>query len=234
MDEQAAFLARIHDHRAKGAQTLLDSGVEPDARLIQELRTPGADQRYGVNLIVRPSPPVIAYIRALQQRLRAREPDQYYYPADDLHLTLIEICSSQPQVDVERLAAAVAQALPAVLESAPSALLVRPLLGYDRRACVLHFLPANQALQSLRRHVVNQLAAHAFSVAPRYVPQSAHVTIMRYLQPLHTDPTAWIETLAQAAPASTVEWQLESLWLTWGATWYGMQARTQMRGPYPL
>jgi 2'-5' RNA ligase len=234
MDEQAAFLARIHDHRANGAQALLDSGVEPDPILIQELRTPGADQRHGVNLIVRPPPPVIGCIQALQERLRAREPDQYFYPADDLHLTLIEICSSRPQAEVERLAAAVAQVLPDLLESAPCALLVHPLLGYDRRACVLHFLPIGQALQSLRRHLVNQLAAHAVSVAPRYAPQSAHVTIMRYLQPLHTEPTAWLESFAQAAPAGTVEWQIESLWLTWGATWYGMQARTQMRGPYLL
>jgi 2'-5' RNA ligase len=234
MDEQAAFLTRIHDHRAKGAQALLDKGAEPDPTLIQELRTPGADQRYGVNLIVRPPPPVIDYIESLQEQLRTREPNQYFYPADDLHLTLVEICSSRPQADVERLAAAVAQALPDVLQSAPRALLVRPLPGYDQRACALHFLPADHGLQRLRHHLVNQLAAHAITVAPRYTPQSAHVTLMRYVRPLHTEPTVWVETLTQAAPASTLEWYVDALWLTWGATWYGMQARTQMRGPYLL
>jgi 2'-5' RNA ligase len=234
MDEQAAFLTRIHDHRAKGAQALLDKHAEPDPTLIQELRTPGSDQRYGVNLIVRPPPSVIGYIESLQERLCTREPDQYFYPADDLHLTLLEICSSRPQADVERLAVAVVQALPDVLQSAPRALLVRPLLGYDQRACALHFLPIDHALQTLRHHLVNQLAAHGITVAPRYAPQSAHVTLMRYVRPLRTEPTAWVETLNHAAPESTLEWLVDSVWLTWGATWYGMQARTQMRGPYAL
>jgi hypothetical protein len=234
MDEQAAFLTRIHDHRAKGAQALLDKGAEPDATLIQELRTPGSDQRYGVNLIVRPPPPVIGYIESLQKRLRVREPDQYFYPAGDLHLTLVEICSSRPQAEIELLAAAVAQALPQLLQAMPRALLVHSLLGYDQRACALHFLPTDQAIQTLRHDLVNQLAAHAIMVAPRYAPQSAHVTFMRYVRPLRTELTAWVETLKHAAPESPLEWLVDSVWLTWGATWYGMQARTHMCGPYLL
>jgi 2'-5' RNA ligase len=233
-NEQAAFLARVQQHRLRGAQALLDSGVEPDPLLIQELHAAGADQRYGVNLIVRPPPPVVGYIQVVQEQLRAREPDQYYYPAADLHLTLVEICSSRPQPEVELLAEVVAQALPDMLRTAPQALLVRPLLGYDRRACVLHLLPADHSLQTLRQHLVNQLAAHAITVTPRYAPQSAHVTLMRYVRPLHTDPAAWVETLRYAAPDSSLEWHVDALWLTWGATWYGMQSRTQMRGPYQL
>jgi 2'-5' RNA ligase len=233
-NDQAAFLAHLQAYRLKGAQALLDNGAEPDPLLIQELCASGADQRYGVNLIVRPPPHVVSYIHAVQERLRTHEPDQYFYPAGDLHLTLIELCSSRPQREVETLAATVAQALPAMAHTAPRALLVRPLLGYDRRACALNFLPADDALQTLRRHLVNSLARHGIAIAPRYAPQSAHVTLMRYLRPLQTDRTSWLEILTHAAPRTTLEWPLDAIWLTWGATWYGMQGRAAMCGPYTL
>jgi 2'-5' RNA ligase len=231
---QTAFLARFQAYRLKGAQALLDNGAEPDPLLIQELSASGADQRYGVNLIVRPSPRVVTYIHAVQERLRAHEPEQYFYPADDLHLTLIELCSSRPQFEVERLAAAVAQALPEMVHTALRALLVGPLLGYDQRACALNFLPADDALQTLRGYLVNQLTTHGITIAPRYTPQSAHVTLMRYLRPLQTDLMSWLEILTHAAPRAILEWPLDAIWLTWGATWYGMQDRTQMCGPYLL
>ena len=233
-NDQSAFLARIQDHRLKGAQALLDHGVEPDQLLIEELRVEGVDQRYGVNLVVRPPQPVICYIQAVQERLRAHEPGQHFYPAADLHLTLVEICSSRARSEAEAIATAVAQALPEMLETAPQALLMRPQLGYDQRACVLHFIPSDHALQTLRHHLVNQLALHAVTVAPRYMPQSAHVTLLRYLQQLRTDPATWVEALTHAAPDSGPDWYIDSIWLTWGATWYGRQRRMQMRGPYPL
>jgi 2'-5' RNA ligase len=232
-DEQAAFRTRVLDYRRKGAQALLDHGVEPDSLLHQEVQAAGVDQRYGVNLIVRPPLPVITYIHTLQQRLAAHEPEQYFYPSDDLHLTLVELCSSRSQSEAETLAAFLVKLLPELVQTAPRAVLVRPLLGYDRRACAVNFLPTDRTLQALRDHLIAQLASHGVMIAPRYAPQSAHVTIMRYLRALQSDWTAWVEIL-EAMPGAAIEWQLDAIWLTWGATWYGMQGRTKMKGPYRL
>jgi hypothetical protein len=232
-DDQAAFLTRLHDYRRKGVQALLDQGVEPDSLLRQELAAAGADQRYGVNLIVRPPLPVITYIHTVQERLRAQEPDQYFYPSNDLHLTLLELCSSRSQCEAEILAAFLVKLLPQMVQTAPRALLVRPLLSYDRRACAVNFLLVDHTLQALRGHFIAQLTSQGVTIAPRYAPQSAHVTIMRYLQPLQSDQSTWVETL-EAVPGAAIEWQLDAIWVTWGATWYGMQGRTKMKGPYRL
>jgi len=232
-NEQAAFLARLHEYRRRGARALLEHGVEPDPVLIQEVSAPGGDQRYGVNLLARPPLHVVSYISALQEQLRLHESDQYCCPPGDLHLTLVEICSSRPQHEAERLAAAVVRALPKIAQTALPALLVRPLPGYDQRACALNFLPADNALQALRGHLANQLAGHGITIAPRYTPQSAHVTLLRYLRPLRSDSAAWVETLENAS-CGTLEWSLDAIWLSWGATWYGMQGRTTLRGPYSL
>jgi 2'-5' RNA ligase len=232
-NDQATFLARIHEYRRKGAQALLDHGAEPDSLLQQELTAVGADQRYGVNLIVRPPLPVITYIRTVQECLRAHEPDQYFYPSDDLHLTLLELCSSRSQREADTLAAFLINRLPELVQTAPCALLIRPLLSYDRRACAVSFLPADQTLQVLRSQLVAQLADHGVMIASRYAPQSAHVTFMRYLRPLQSERTTWIETL-EAVPGAAIEWQLDAIWLSWGVTWYGMQDRIKMNGPYRL
>jgi 2'-5' RNA ligase len=231
--DQAAFLAQIQDYRIKGAEALLADGVQPDPHLIQELSASGSDQRHGVNLIARPPPPIVSCIQAIQERLREREPDQYYYPVDDLHLTLIEFCSSRTRFEVEILAATVAKALPEMVRTAPEAVLARPLLGYDQRACALNFLPTDESLQQLRRNLTAQLADHGATIAPRYVPQSAHVTLMRYIRPLQTDSATWVGIL-QAALSDTPEWRVDTIWLAWGATWYGLQNRIEMRGPYRL
>lgn len=231
--DPAAFLARLHDYRRAGAQALRDSGADPDPILAEEVRAPGADQRYGVNLIACPPLPVVEAIAAIQARLSALEPGQYYYPASDLHLTLVEVCSSQGRDAVEQLAAAISQIVPDLVAEAPQAVLARPLLGYDRRACALNFVPVDHGLQTLRAHLVAQLAGEGIAIAPRYPAQSAHVTLMRYLRPLTADRAGWVSVLESISPPA-LEWRVDSLWLTWGATWYGRTGRVQMHGPYAL
>jgi hypothetical protein len=176
---------------------------------------------------------VINAIAAIQAHLGAQDPRQYYYPADDLHLTVVEVCSSQGQDVVEQLAAVVRQIIPGLVAEAPSTLLVHPLLGYDRRACALNFVPVDHALQAVRAQLVARLTSEGIVIAPRYPAQSAHVTLRRYLQPLKMDTASWVNVL-EAVSSAALEWRGGSLWMTWGATWYGRTSRIQMRGPYVL
>lgn len=231
--DQAAFLARLDDYRRQGAQAIGADGVEPDTLLQEEVVAAGADQRYGVNLIGRPPLSVRTYIQTIQTCLRTQEPEQYFYPPEDLHLTLLELCSSRTQSETDSLAAHMVNLLPEIVQAAPRAVIVAPRLAYDRRACAVNFLPRDHALQALRSHLMAQLAQAEVTIAPRYAPQSAHVTIMRYLRPLQSERTVWLETL-EAVPSAALEWQINEFWLTWGATWYGRQGRTKTQGPYPL
>src|SRR5215207_6239106 len=87
------FLQNIMQRRHEG-QLSLQSGPLVDKILVQELNRPHTDMRCGVNLICRPTIDVVQYIVSIQEYLRIFEPDQYYYPPSDLHLTLLEICHS--------------------------------------------------------------------------------------------------------------------------------------------
>lgn len=143
------------------------------------------------------------------------------------------MCSSQGSDTIEHLASVVRQIVPDLVAEAQPAVLAHPLLGYDGRACALNFVPVDHALQAVRAHLVARLASAGIVTAPRYPAQPAHVTLMRYLQPLKLDTASWVKVL-ETVSCPALEWQMDSLWLTWGATWYGRTSRIQMRGPYML
>jgi 2'-5' RNA ligase len=51
------------------------------------------DQRFGLTIVIRPSQEVKASIEALLNAFRQIEPGQYYYPTDDMHVTVLSIVS---------------------------------------------------------------------------------------------------------------------------------------------
>lgn len=51
------------------------------------------DQRFGLTIIIRPGQEVKASIEAMLNALRQIEPDQYYYPSDDMHVTVLSVIS---------------------------------------------------------------------------------------------------------------------------------------------
>ena len=231
----SAVLQNILQRRHRGEQALLTTGAMLDDTLAAELLTPGSDHRGGVNIIVCPPSAVIYHITRLQHHLRAYEPHQYYYPATDLHLTVLEICFGQPLSELDAIAASVITALPLAIQAVPVPHLGTPLLGYDARACALNFIPLDQSFVQMREKLVERLAVHGVHLAPRYPPQSAHVTFMRYVELLQTPTVHWVAVLKELASAeSSLLWTLNELWVTWGATWYGKQSRINRAGPYIL
>ena len=232
--QQGNLLQNVFDLRSRGEQTLLISGAVPDEALVAELRTPGSDRRGGVSIIARPPAAVIHHIAVLQQHLRTYEPRQYYYPAGDLHLTVLEICSGRPLSQVNLIAAGVVETLPLAIRNFSVAHLGTPVLGYDARACALNFIPADQTLAHMREQLVEQLVAHGVNLAPRYPAQSAHITFMRYVESLRAPPQRWVGVLRELVSDGSLRWTLSELWVTWGATWYGKQSRVHEAGPYRI
>jgi len=57
------------------------------------LLTAKEDSRYGVTLLARPSKQVKQQIQHHLAELMQLEPQQYYYPASDLHLTVLSLIS---------------------------------------------------------------------------------------------------------------------------------------------
>lgn len=227
--------SRIHQHRRDGRQTILELGVAPDTVLRQELERPGADTRHGVNLVAKPSRSVATTIIHLQDTLRDREPSQYYYPDRDLHLTVVELCYGRDAEETARIADATKAMLPTILDCISPATLDTPSLTFDRNGCALSFLPRNERLQSMRRQLIEGLSQcegiGGILLEPRYPPESAHITFMRYLEPLRSERCEWTDLLL-SIEITQESWDLAELYLTWGPNWYGRRTSIRESGPY--
>jgi len=210
------------------------SGPVVDRVLVQELNSPHTDMRCGVNIICRPTIDVVQCILSIQEYLRVFEPDQYYYPPSDLHLTLVEICHSRTPEDVLRIAGVVGPEISRIAALASLPKVDSPMLIFDSHAVALNFLPTDDALQNARQSILEELMNIGISVDSRHGTKSAHVTLMRYITPLRSAPEEWVRNLLNVPLKPKLEWLLSPVWLTWGANWYGMRSRIEEIGPIQL
>jgi 2'-5' RNA ligase len=225
---------QLQEFLSAGSLSLKQNGAIPDEVLVKELEQPGSDQRGGVNLICRPEEQILEHIQSIQAYLRMHEPLQYYYPRSDLHLTLFEICHSRTLDQASKIARRVNSQIGAILADEPAPTVCSPVLGFDSKGCRLYFVPADDHLQILRFHIQQKLSQGGAFLGSRYVSLSAHVTLMRYVSPLKGHIENWIRVLESAPSNPKIAWLLSPVWLTWGATWYGIRSRVHESGPYKL
>lgn len=227
------FLQNVLRRQHEG-QLALMSGPVLDRILIQELHSPHTDMRCGVNIICRPAIDVVEYIVAIQQYLSEFEPDQYYYPPSDLHLTLVEICHSRTPEDVSLIADVVGSKIRRIAAVTALPKVDSPMLVFDAHAVALNFLPVDEALQNARHSIREGLVNLGIPVDSRHETPTAHVTLMRYINPLRSAPKEWVSKLLHVPPKPNLAWSLSPVWLTWGANWYGMRSRIEEIGPIQL
>ena len=227
---------QILAYRDAGKENFINYGASLDKDLAAEIDNPGSDQRHGVNLITRPPLCIKEYILSIQNYLRKQvgATDQYYYPLDDLHVTLMEISSSQTFPVVSETADRILENIDDILRDAPAAEIHSPILVFDNRAVSISFIPVDQGLETMRRSIFEKLNTIGIHVLPRYHEQAAHVTLMRYIAPLQTDIEKWCDIITNSPGGAEMRWNINEVWLTWGATWYGIRSRIQESGPYKL
>ncbi len=229
-----AFRTQVARLRERGLRDLRERGPWIDRTLAEQLAARGGDARHGVNLVGRPPDEVRRAISTLAASLRELEPSQYYYPPEDLHLTLVEIRHSRGEEEADAVARRVQPLMSALLDGLHVFGLVHPSVLYDRGGCALSLLPADGGLEEVRRRIVERLRDLGVDTEERYERSVAHVTFARYLRPLEVPEGRWLERLSALEPERDLRWTVGAVWLTWGPNWYGMRSRIREAGPYPL
>ncbi len=222
------------DYALKEAGKILDQGVEPDRMLSLVQNVLEIDRRFGVSIIARPPALLIDQIRTAQRRLRLAEPDQYYYPWSDLHLTVLSVrfnCSVQ---EMNSIAATVKGAMPELLTGLAAPNLVSPAIFADRHTVSLQFDQADNHLLKLRERLSHRLNRAGIKSEFHFSRPVAHVSIARYTRPLATDPVNWLRAVTTAQLPESVTWKVSKLYVTWGASLYGMRASNKQSEPFEL
>ena len=199
------------------------------------------DQRNSLSFWARPPQHIRALIHEIQQELVAvagpceshsifqdltqttliltRCVGLWLTPADQLHMTTLEMVSSRTALEVDRVTAFLQEKLP--LQEIVNytlthrARLVRPVVSYDAAAMALSFVPAagettNQldwtvddeySYHHLRRDLWNIVARSGYQPASRYNVPSAHITIARFAVPAGFDKEKALELLTDGRVA---------------------------------
>lgn len=169
-------LYRTAVHEINNERLVVDSMLDSES-----------DERRGITLLIRPDDEVKEEISRFLSVLEDIEPDQYYYPESDFHITVMSLIScydgfSYDQIDLLRYAEIVKESIADV-----------GVLGFDFKgitaspSCVMiQGFPAGTGLNILRDRLRENFRNSDLeqSLDKRYKLQTAHSTVVRFRKPL--------------------------------------------------
>ncbi|UOQ70392.1 2'-5' RNA ligase family protein [Hymenobacter cellulosilyticus] len=194
-----------------------------------------ADTRRGITLLARPPAAIAAAIEQVLADIRQTEPEQYYYPAADLHLTVLSIISCYRGFTLQAIDPALyQQAVQAIVQP------VRPFtvrfagLTASPGAILVQGFPVGEGLSELRSRV-REFFRHSSlqqSIDQRYSIQTAHATVARFTSPLH-NPARLIQKIEQYEHHVFGDFEVGAVELVFN-DWYQRAGTTVLLGKYPL
>lgn len=142
-----------------------------------------SDKRQGISLLARPNKEVIANVEGFLRDLAQIDPEQYYQPASDLHITVMSIITCYKGFDLRSIC--ISDYVNTIQESiktdrnieinfkgitaSPSAIMIQGFLSDDTLNFLRHNIRMNFKNSGLQQ-----------SIDSRYSIQTAHMTAVRF------------------------------------------------------
>ena len=145
------------------------------------------DRRFGLTLIIRPSNEIKKKIQNFLKNIKEIEPNQYYYPNSDIHITVMSIIScysdfDMSKIDVQKYIDLTEKCLLKGIDlnitfkgitASPSGVMVQGFMNNNE---------LNDIRDRLRKEFKNSNVEQ--SLDKRYLIQTAHSTIIRFRKEL--------------------------------------------------
>jgi 2'-5' RNA ligase len=226
MDLQAHYDAMRQDAFQKLARGEAD---------LDPLLNSAHDTRRGITLLARPPARIKTIIEELLTDFQQLEPSQYYYPASDIHLTILSIISCYQgftlnTIDPEEYKRAVRTILQ---HTSPFRIRFTGLTASPGGIIVQGF-PEDTGLQSLRHQVRRYFQASGLqqSIDQRYSIQTAHATVVRFRNKL-ANPARLRQVIERFEHYNIGSFEVDTLELVYN-DWYQRQENTILLEAYPL
>ncbi|WP_433832404.1 2'-5' RNA ligase family protein [Flavobacterium anhuiense] len=194
-----------------------------------------SDSRFGITLLIRPNDEIKANIQTFIDELKKEEPEQYFYPDSDIHITVLSIisCSSDftlNQISPNEYIEVICRSLVDVekiqihfkgITASPSALMIQ---GF----------PSDETLNNLRNRLRENFKNSGLqqSIDSRYSISTAHSTVMRFQEKLH-DPKKLIEITEKFRDYDFGTFDVKNLELVYN-DWYQRKTTTRVLGDFGL
>jgi 2'-5' RNA ligase len=157
------------------------------------------DHRRGITLLARPPATITARIEEMLADFRRVEPDQYYYPASDIHVTILSIISCYQGFALDLIdSTAYQNAVRSILQSSVPFSIRFAGLTASPGSLIVQGFPMDDGLENLRAATRSFFRSSGLqqSIDQRYSIQTAHSTVMRFRSPLQ-NPAQLLEKLAE-------------------------------------
>lgn len=150
---------------------------------IDNLIDSNKDNRFGITLLIRPSIEIKERIQEFIQRIKKIEPNQYYYPNSDIHITVMSIISCYEGFDIKMidLGKYIELTEKCLLEKKDINITFRGITASPSGIMVQGFMD-NNALNNIRDRLRKEFKSSNLeqSLDKRYSIQTAHSTIIRF------------------------------------------------------
>lgn len=156
--------------------------VDCDTRLAT-----GPDPCRGISLVARPGQALRARIDHVLDRLADAEPEQYRYPAADLHMTILSLLTVSANAAIHPgLVDDYRGAVEAAMDGIDAFEIGFDGIALSRGAVMARGFPRGPSLEALRERLRTQLRERVLDGAldRRYRLVTAHMTLLRFTEPL--------------------------------------------------
>lgn len=159
------------------------SKISSDNYDIDYLIDSNKDNRFGITLLIRPSIEIKEKIQKFIKEIKKIEPNQYYYPNSDIHITVMSIISCYDGFDIKRidLAKYIALIKKCIVERKDINISFRGITASPSGIMIQGFMDNNE-LNDIRNRLRKEFKKSNLeqSVDKRYSIQTAHSTIVRF------------------------------------------------------
>lgn len=206
----------------ESSKAILEGNYKPDTQINNT-----SDSRFGITLLIRPNEIVKANIRLFLEDLKAIEPNQYYYPDSDIHITVMSIISSYENFSLDQIT------IRDYIDVIQQSLVHLDKIKIEFRgvtasasAIMIQGFPTDDSLDNFRDKLRENFKKSTLeqSIDSRYSIATAHSTVMRF-QEKPENPEQLIQAVAKFRDHDFGVFQVKNLELVYN-DWYQRQKNT--------
>jgi len=202
---------------------------------IDRLIDSSTDNRFGITVIIRPSIDVKNKIQDFLNELKKNNPNQYYYPRSDIHITVLSIISCHDGFDVKTISIPdYSKIIQKSVENIKDLEIHFEGITASNSAIMIQGFTSNDSLNQLRNNLRENFKNSRLqqSMDARYTIQTAHSTVMRFREKM-TDKEALLKTLEEYRNFDFGKFKVERIELMYN-DWYQRNHLTQQLHSFEL
>ncbi len=224
----------LAEHYNQLYKTSSESIISRNYSLDPKINDP-SDSRFGITLLLRPSEKIKTNIQLFLKELKAVEPNQYYYPDSDIHITVMSIIScyegfSLDKINLEDYIKIIEKSL----EDLGEIKIEFRGVTASNSAIMIQGFPSDETLNNLRNKLRENFRSSTLeqSIDSRYSIATAHSTVMRFTEKLQ-NPEKLIEVVEQFRDYNFGEFTADKLELVFN-DWYQRAENTILLKDFEL